>query len=142
MPKIATIIVLLLAGCGRGVPPEPAVPGRWYSASQVNAGRPLYATHCAVCHGGDGSATPDWRTPGPDGHYPPPPLNGKAHTWHHPLDVLESTIAEGGSRLGGEMPAFVRTLDKDQRLAVVAHIQTWWTQDIYDRWEEIDGRSR
>ena len=87
-------------------PGQPTVAGRWYTMSQVEAGRPLYATHCAVCHGADGSATAEWRTPGPDGHYPPPPLNGTAHTWHHPLEQLDHSIATGGAEFGGVMPGF------------------------------------
>ena len=141
MPKIATIIVLVLAACGSVAPDEATIPGRWYTESQVQSGRPLYAANCAVCHGADGSATVEWRTPGPDGQYPPPPLDGTAHTWHHPLEVLDHSIAEGGSAFGGVMPGFAALLNQDQRLSIVAYIQSWWSDDIYARWQEIDDRS-
>ena len=117
------------------------MPGRWYTDSQVSSGEALYQTHCASCHGADGSATAEWRTPGADGHYPPPPLNGSAHTWHHPLDVLTDTIANGGGAYGGVMPGFGAALDYDQRLAIVAWIQSLWSDEIYARWAEIDARS-
>ena len=118
------------------------MPGRWYTAGQVEAGRPLYETYCAPCHAADGSATADWRTPGPDGHYPPPPLNGTAHTWHHPLAVLDATIADGGSAFGGVMPGFGAVLDRDDRLAIIARIQSWWNDATYARWAEIQSRSQ
>ena len=38
------------------------------------------------------------------------------------------------------MPGFAGVLDEDQRLAVVAYIQSWWTDDIYARWSEINAR--
>lgn len=118
------------------------VPGRWYTEAQVSAGEPLYQTYCAVCHAVDGSATPEWRTPGADGNYPPPPLNGTAHTWHHPLDVLDSTIAVGGAEFGGVMPGFGAALNEADRLAIIAWFQSLWPDEIYARWEEIDQRTR
>lgn len=131
--------LMLLVACE---PASETVPGRWYTEAQVIAGEPLYQTYCAVCHAADGSATTEWRTPGPDGIYPPPPLNGTAHTWHHPLDVLDSTIANGGLEFGGVMPGFATSLDEADRLAIVAWFQSLWTDDIYARWEEIDQRTR
>lgn len=133
-------LAALLAACGS--PQSGSIPGRWYTAEQVAAGAPLYAAYCAACHGPDGSATPDWRTPGPDGHYPPPPLNGSAHTWHHPIGVLSDTIANGGAAFGGVMPGFAAVLDEAERLAIIAWIQNLWSDEIYARWEAIDRRSR
>ena len=118
------------------------VPGRWYTSTQATLGEPLYQTHCAACHGADGSATADWRKTDENGNYPPPPLNGTAHTWHHPLEVLDDTIANGGAQYGGLMPGFAALLDAEERLAIVAYIQSWWSDDIYARWAKIDGRGR
>jgi len=118
------------------------VPGRWYSAQQVEAGAVLYQAHCAVCHGADGSATAEWRTPDPAGNYPPPPLNGTAHAWHHPLEVLSDTIAEGGAPFGGVMPGFGALLGESDRLAIIAWFQSLWSDEIYRRWEDIDRQSR
>ena len=134
--------LLLLAACSaEDVPPEP-VPGRWYTEQQVAAGAPLYATWCASCHGADGSATAEWRTPDDDGIYPPPPLNGTAHTWHHPLAQLDHTIAAGGAEYGGVMPGFGPVIQAEDRLAIIAWFQSGWPDDIYERWRAIDERSR
>ncbi len=140
--KIATITVFVLAACESADPNVATVPGRWYTEAKVEAGLMLYADYCAACHGADGSATADWRTPGADGHYPPPPLNGSAHTWHHPLEMLDHTVATGGGEYGGVMPGFAGVLDRDQRLAVVAGLQSWWSDEIYRKWQEIDSRSQ
>lgn len=134
------LLLVFLAACDG--PASPPVPGRWYAEEQVARGETLYRTHCTSCHGDDGSATDDWRTPDADGHYPPPPLNGTAHTWHHPLDVLDDTIREGGAPFGGLMPAFGSELDKSDRAAVIAYIQSWWPEAVYRQWQEIDARSR
>lgn len=140
MRLLVLLTGVLAVGCAERA--AESLPGRWYSQAQVDAGAALYQTHCAQCHAADGSATADWRTPGADGHYPPPPVNGTAHTWHHPLEVLTGTIADGGAQIGGVMPGFAAVLSEAERLAIVAWIQQLWSDDIYRRWAEIDGRAR
>jgi len=142
MPFRLIIPALLLAACSDNAPDEEPVPGRWYTRTQVATGEPLYQLHCATCHAADGNATAQWRTPDAAGHYPPPPLNGTAHTWHHPLELLDSTIADGGIALGGVMPGFAATLPQDDRLAIIAWFQSLWSDDIYRRWQQIEERSR
>jgi mono/diheme cytochrome c family protein len=132
--------VVMIAACGKGETPADRVPGRWYTESQVAAGEPLYQANCAACHGADGSATADWRRTDANGNFPPPPLDGSAHTWHHPLEVLTDTIANGGGQYGGLMPAFGGIIDESGRLAIVAYIQSWWSDAIYERWAEINAR--
>lgn len=146
MNKQRTILMLvlvatasLLFGCGREAPDDITLPGRWYSAAQVADGRGLYQTHCAVCHGESAAATEDWRTAGENGIYPPP-LDGSAHAWHHPMSVLEQTIANGGLAFGGVMPGFRDTLDSSEARATIAFFQSFWSDDIYARWNEINNR--
>ena len=104
MTRVWMMGLLGLGACAEDVANEAPVSGRWYTPSQVMAGAPLYQEHCAGCHGADGSATAEWRTPDANGIYPPPPLDGSAHTWHHPLVLLEQTIVDGGAKFGGVMP--------------------------------------
>ena len=120
--------LLLIAGQGA------AAADRWYSDEQVSRGEILYQQNCAVCHGPDGASTPDWQQTDADGNYPPPPLNGTAHTWHHDLDLLRRTILEGGARLGGRMPGFEGRLSAAEIDSVIAFFQSRWTDDIYQRW--------
>jgi mono/diheme cytochrome c family protein len=113
---------------------------RWYTEQQVELGRSLFLTHCAVCHGERAEATTEWRKTNANGDYPPPPLNGSAHAWHHPLSVLENSIAVGGIPNGGVMPPFAETLGKQEMRAAIAFFQNFWPDEIYARWLEINSR--
>lgn len=115
--------------------------GRWYSQQQVEKGKTLFAQHCAVCHGKNAESKPDWRTPNAFGHYPPPPLNGSAHAWHHPLADLDEVIRAGGRPYGGQMPAWGMVLDADDRLAVIASFQSYWDNKTYRLWAEREALS-
>jgi thiol:disulfide interchange protein DsbC len=107
---------------------------RWYSDEQVAAGKKLFQQNCAACHGQNAEATPDWKKTDANGNYPPPPLNGSAHAWHHDLDLLRRTIRVGGAKLGGQMPAFEGQLNPWEIDSVIAFFQSQWPDEIYQRW--------
>jgi len=109
--------------------------GRWYTQQQADEGGVIYQTHCASCHKPDASGTRNWRQTNANGKYPAPPLNGSAHTWHHPLKGLKNTIRMGGIHLGGAMPSFNDKLDNQQIEAVLAWVQTHWSDEIYFAWQ-------
>lgn len=110
--------------------------GRWYSEQQVALGNKVYDANCINCHKARARGTFAWKKPLDDGSYPPPPLNGSAHAWHHPLSVLLRTINEGGIAIGGKMPPFKDVLTDEQKLAAIAYFQSFWSDDIYTRWLE------
>ena len=139
---MTSLCFLAASACSGSTPNQENVPGRWYTAAQLDSGETLYQSFCAACHAADGSATEEWRTPDADGNYPPPPLNGTAHTWHHPLEVLDNTIANGGIAFGGVMPGFADALSSDDRMDIIAWFQSLWPDDIYERWQAIDERSQ
>lgn len=111
-----------------------AETGRWYSDTQVARGEETFRQNCAACHGQNAEATPNWKKTDANGQYPPPPLNGTAHAWHHDLDLLRRTIREGGAKLGGKMPAFEDQLNDAQIDSVIAFFQSKWPDEIYQRW--------
>ena len=116
------------------------VAGRWYTESYVRIGQRVYEQNCQACHGNQGQGlTDNWKKTLADGSYPPPPLNGTAHTWHHPMSILLRTIKKGGKDLGGKMPAFADKLSNAEKIAVVAYFQSWWSDDIYAAWEQRGG---
>jgi len=115
---------------------ETVVSGRWYNPAQVERGNALYQANCASCHKADTSGTPDWRKVDALGKYPPPPLNGTAHAWHHPRSVLHRTIREGGVPLGGSMPGFGDRFSSEQIDDILSWIQSHWTDEIYQLWSE------
>ena len=120
--------------------PEDQVDDRWYTESQLATGKRVFDNNCAVCHGAQGQGlAEDWKKPLADGSYPPPPLNGTAHTWHHPISQLLRTINEGGVPLGGKMPAFGAQLSNQEKTAVIAYFQNWWPDDIYEAWLQRGG---
>ena len=124
------------------VEPADSSVERWYTAEQVIQGRELFAQHCAGCHGNNAAATPDWRKTDASGNYPPPPLNGSAHAWHHPLSVLRETIRRGGVPLGGVMPGFADKLSAQQIDAVIAWFQSLWPDELYQAWYRMEKESQ
>lgn len=139
-PIFVAILIGGLIGCNSQPPGSATIDGRWYTAEQVHLGRSLFSTHCADCHGEAAEGTGDWRKADANGNYLPPPLNGKAHTWHHPLPILEQTIAAGGIPFGGAMPGFSEVLTGEEARAIISYFQNIWPNEIYARWREIDDR--
>ncbi len=109
---------------------------RWYNQAQVKKGALVFEKNCSSCHGENAEGTEDWKTPLADGAYPPPPLNGTAHSWHHAFSVLKRTIEEGGVPLGGTMPGFKEKLTKEEKDAVIAYFQGFWSDEIYRMWQK------
>ncbi|MES9972007.1 MAG: cytochrome c [Candidatus Thiodiazotropha sp.] len=139
--------LLGLAGCGNqqdagtmtGHASQDSVPantGRWYTQAQADRGNRLYQINCAECHKPDASGTEDWQRLDANGKLPPPPLNGTAHTWHHPLSVLRRTVRLGGVPLGGSMPGFGDKLNGTQIDDILAWVQTHWSDEVYRIWYE------
>lgn len=136
---LLTITVLLLVACEHEEPVTDT--GRWYTSMQMQQGNSLFQENCAICHGANAQGlADDWRVRDSNGNLPPPPLNGTAHTWHHSLDLLDQIIAEGGVLYEGNMPGFSGQLSREDRRAVIAYFQSFWTDEIYNAWMEINNR--
>jgi mono/diheme cytochrome c family protein len=131
------LITLVWLFIGDITPTQPP----WYSAEQVSQGEGLYSEHCSSCHGKQAEGTKAWKTADENGHLPPPPLDGGAHTWHHPKSLLQQTILEGGAKLGGVMPPFADKLSADEADAIIAWLQSRWPTDIYYSWSKREQRA-
>jgi len=129
-----------MVGHSEEIPSQLPSVSRWYTPALVERGAILYSTHCMSCHGAQAEGTAQWRTLDANGNYPPPPLNGSAHTWHHALVTLEETIAKGGLPNGGVMPGFAQVLSANDMRATIAYFQSKWSDKIYARWQKIDAR--
>ncbi|WP_238701294.1 c-type cytochrome [Mariprofundus erugo] len=115
--------------------PERGVDGRWYSHGQVALGHAVFESHCARCHGERAQGlVANWRQRLPDGSYPPPPLDGSAHAWHHALPMLLQIVQQGGARYDGKMPGFGDQLSKEEQLAAIAWFQSLWPDETYRQW--------
>lgn len=94
---------------------DPVLSEAPVSQELLAVGEELYQTTCATCHGsqGGGFAAP---------RVPAPPLDGSAHSWHHPDAQIMSWIREGGV----QMPAVGAAWSDDEVRAVMAYFKQWW----------------
>lgn len=115
---------------------------RWYTKEQVTNGKELFSKNCAVCHGSKAEKTIEWKSPLADGSFPPPPLNGSAHAWHHPKSKLKEIVANGGTLYDGKMPPFKDVLSDDEQFAVMAYFQSFWSDEIYATWKKHGGLTK
>lgn len=109
---------------GITVPPLPTLDPK-----MVAEGEPLFAQHCASCHGTSLEGVPDWKTAQPDGKRLPPPHDSSGHTWHHPDDLLLSLIADQGDPSYSDMPGFRDSLTDEEMNAILIFIKSSWGQE-------------
>jgi len=121
---------------GDAVPVE-----RWYSPEHVSRGALVYTENCAVCHGQNAEGTKNWRQRTSDGKFPPPPIDGTGHAWHHPMKILGAQIKFGAPGGLGSMPGFADKLSDEQVVDVIAWFQNKWPDKIYATWTEMNKRS-
>lgn len=126
---------------GRDISPEQIT--RNFNPDQVAHGQTLFQKNCAVCHGQNAEGTSDWRKPLENGRYPPPPLNGTAHAWHHSTEELKRFILNGGPPGEGRMPGWEGIL-KDQEIDdILIWIKSLWPDEIYQGWyTRIENRPK
>ncbi|MEX2430451.1 MAG: cytochrome c [Dehalococcoidia bacterium] len=111
------------------------------------AGRTLYQTHCAECHGANLEGQPDWQTPLPNGRLPAPPHDATGHTWHHPDGVLFRITREGPAAVVGDgyesdMPGFAGVLTDAEIESILAYIKSTWPEREHRYQAEMTRRER
>jgi len=116
------------------------MPQRSYDEEQLALGKQVFADNCTICHGENAQGAKDWHQRNPDGSFPPPPLNGTGHAWHHSLDVLYDVIANGSQPGQGNMPAWKDKLSQEQIEATVMWFQSLWPDQVYATWYEMQQR--
>ncbi len=124
-----------------GLVAQPKVE-RWYKPAYVAAGEQLFKENCAACHGSNAQGAENWQRPDAEGHFPPPPLNGTAHAWHHPLKALYQTIMRGSPDGSGRMPAWQGKLSQGEALAIIAWFQSLWSDEIYAAWHRMNEKAK
>lgn len=140
--------LLLLVACGDSgdaQSPRESLPGAAAfpaTDAQLALGGKIYADNCARCHGVNAEGDAAWRKRDAQGFFPPPPLNGSGHAWHHPMSVLKSVIQTGSVDGSGRMPAWQGHLSDAEIDAVIAWFQSHWPPPIYQAWSDIERRGQ
>ena len=133
---LATLILatVLSAACSSSPGGDVAPPSGAPFLEDVEAGRELFASNCAACHGVDGEGQNDWHVRKRDGTLPAPPLNGDGHTWHHADGLLYRIVDQGGQILEdprypsfkSAMPSFGDQLSHQEIVEVLTYIKSLW----------------
>jgi mono/diheme cytochrome c family protein len=142
--SLAVAAAIGLSGCGPSPISDHGINPR--DSTQVARGRVIYDQHCASCHGAKLEGQPNWRQRGPDGRLPAPPHDDSGHTWHHPNSVLFA-ITKNGLRpphapegYVSDMPAYAGVLNDDEIRAVLAFIESHWSDDVWKARREMTRR--
>ena len=127
---VACLVLIFLSACGSN-------DSTINLDESINLGRTTFEANCMICHGAAGQGlVKDWKKPLPNGKYPPPPLNGTAHTWHHSPKILLKTINDGGIMLGGAMLGFKDKLNNKEKQALIDYIYSLWPKNIKDKYDK------
>ena len=107
-------------------------------------GKPLYAEHCASCHGAALEGEANWRQPDAEGYLPAPPHDETGHTWHHPDAQLFAITKHGTAALvGGDyktrMEGFGDSLTDAEILAILAYVKSTWPPQIIARHNQVNA---
>lgn len=115
----------------------------------VTRGQPLYATHCASCHGAQLEGQPNWRVRQPNGRLPAPPHDASGHTWHHSdtylIEVTKRGLVPGVTAPVGyqsDMPAYQNILSEKDIHAVLAYIKSAWPEQARLTQKDITQRQQ
>jgi mono/diheme cytochrome c family protein len=152
---LIVLVALAISACDSGSSSDqhmiPTLTGSGIQRSNnlalINQGWHLYEKHCAHCHGPHAEGDTLWRKPGVDGYYPPPPLDGSGHSWHHPRSVLHNIIKHGspvderGLPLG-KMPAWGQVLNDQEIEVLIVWFQSLWPDPVYAIWYDREQRAR
>lgn len=116
------------------------MPKREYDPNVLEAGKKIFTENCAQCHGANAQGADNWHQRNPDGTFPPPPLNGTGHAWHHSKAVLTDMIKNGSRPGEGNMPAWKDKLSDEEIDMVIQWFQSHWPDPLYAAWYEQHQR--
>ena len=141
-PADTTVVVPTLVpqpGSDVVVPPLPAL-----DPDLIARGADLYSANCAECHGPDLRGDPDWMRPADDGGFRPPPHDSTGHTWHHDDDLLIQIVLTGYGfeEPQSRMPTFGDKLSRDDVVAILEYIKSYWGEEEREFQWMVTVRSR
>lgn len=126
---IEIVTVLLAIAIGSAANAARAVDK--VAQDRLAAGRGVYESACASCHGARGEGAADWQGPDANGEMPAPPHDASGHTWRHSDAMLYRIVQQGWrdpfnktQRL--TMPAFKGQLTREQTIGVIDYLKALW----------------
>ena len=130
---MSLIFCVALSGCeatAAGIP--------YLDEQRVSAGKIVYDSNCASCHGAALEGQPNWQKRSSTGYLPAPPHDETGHTWHHPDQMLFEFTKYGPQRYAGAdyksaMPAYEGKLSDEQIWNVLAFIKSQWPEEIQQK---------
>jgi mono/diheme cytochrome c family protein len=132
------VLAAVLSGC-EAPKPDPA---------QLALGEKIYAQHCAACHGAKLEGQPNWQKRLPTGRFPAPPHDDSGHTWHHTDELLFGITKHGlvppyaPAGYESDMPAFAGKLSDAEIRAVLAYIESHWSDEVRKLRAEMTRNAR
>ena len=137
---VDTLLRALILFCLTGFSTFASGIDRGYDPLMLQKGQELYQANCANCHGMNAEGTVrNWHERDENGNLPPPPLNGTAHTWHHPIKSLALTIRNGTQAIGGNMPPWRNKLTDDEIFEIIIWLTSLWPDEIYQTWLKLNN---
>lgn len=135
----AVLLAAWLVGC-TGEPQADSA-----NSAQIQAGKALYGTYCAVCHGAELQGQEDWKSRSQAGKLPAPPHDASGHTWHHDDETLLNITMFGLEKYAGpdyktDMPKYAGVLSNQQALSVLAYIKSTWPAEVQARQASINRK--
>ena len=103
-------------------------------ARRIEAGRRIYQSQCASCHGPRAEGAPNWQQPDTQGELPAPPHDPQGHTWRHGDGMLYRIVRDGWRDPFNKtprltMPPFDQTLSHKEIRSVIDYLKTLWTAE-------------
>jgi mono/diheme cytochrome c family protein len=136
LPLAGAGVLLAAAGVWLFLPTEVRIDHT--DRALVARGEPLYAQHCASCHGARLEGQPDWQSRNAQGRLPAPPHDDSGHTWHHDDTVLFEVTKYGITKHAppgyqSDMPAFGDRLSDAEIVATLAFIKSRWSAGVHGK---------
>ncbi len=114
----------------------------------IDAGRGVYQSHCASCHGKQLEGQAEWRKRLDNGMLPAPPHDKTGHTWHHADDLLFEMTKYGVAKVIDDpgyltmMPVFGSVLEDKDIIAVLSYIKSTWPAKERAWQEKVNSPSK
>ena len=109
----------------------------------VQAGAVLYQKNCAACHGAQAQGQEPGQPMGgtrADGTFIAPALNGTAHAWHHPPQMLHRIIKDGSPAPESPMKGWAGRMSDEEIDSVLAYMQSLWPPQLLARYRSMHGQ--